>query len=162
MRHPKTVAILEVMWDWKQKTSAANPNYLAQAPRCFHISPENHSGRVLYKLLGHDNLLVTNACPQLVTSPKGKGNPDAQWLADSLNEITFSVLLVCGKVAQETYDRVGSVPGDYRTIYLPHPAARQWTKRDMVLASGMVQEGKADLHLQFRRGRLRAKQLIPF
>ena len=159
---PKTVAVLEVMWDWRMKTSAANPNYLAEAPRAFRINPENHSGKRLYQLLGHDNLMVTNACPQLVTGAKGKGNPDAYWLRENLEQLwPYSLLLVCGKVAQETYDLVRNV-NDARTLYLPHPAARQWTNRDIDFASHIIQEGSADLHLRFRGGKLRAEHLTPF
>ena len=159
---PKTVAVLEVMWDWRMKTSATNPNYLAEAPRAFRINPENHSGKRLYQLLGHDNLMVTNACPQLVTGAKGKGNPDAYWLLENLEQLwPYSLLLVCGKVAQETYDLVRNV-NDARTLYLPHPAARQWSRRDMVFATRVVQDSVADLELLFTGGRLRAKPLPPF
>ena len=163
MRGPQTVAILEVMWDGSVAAKQmANPNYLAQAPRAFRINPDNHSGGRLYRILGHDNLLVTNACRQMVGSAKGKANPDAQWLADSLNQLSFKVLLVCGNVAQDTYEQVRIVPGEYRTVYMPHPAARQWTNRDIDFASHIIQEGSADLHLRFRGGRLRAEHLPPF
>ena len=159
---PKAVALLEVMWDWQQKTSMANPGYLAQAPRCFRINPENFSGKRLYRLLGHKDLLVTNACPQLVKSAKGKGSPDDYWLLESLEQLwPYELLLVCGNVAQASYDRIRNV-GDARTIYMPHPAARQWTKKGLELARRFIQEGVADLHLRFEGSRLRATPLPPF
>jgi len=155
----RTIAILEVMWGDPPKTSMANPNYLAQAPRCFRINPQNHSGRRLYTLLGHRNLLVTNACPQLVDSSRGCGNPDAEWLKESLLELwPFDLLLVCGSVAQDTYGQI-DLGYSCRTLYIPHPAARQWSRRDQSFAAAIIQEGKADLHLRFRNGRLRAQIL---
>ena len=158
----RTIAVLEVMWDWNTKTSMANPHYLQQAPRCFRINPQNHSGKRLYWLLGHDNLLVTNACPQLVKSAKGKGSPDDYWLLESLEQLwPYELLLVCGNVAQASYDRIRNV-GDARTIYMPHPAARQWTKKGLELARRFIQEGTADLHLRFDGTRLRATPLPPF
>ena len=167
MKPPRVVAVLEVMWDGRVASKQmANPNYLAQAPRCFRINPDNHSGGRLYKLLGHSDLLVTNACPTIVGSAKGRANPDAEWLRENIEELyPFRLLLVCGNVAQETYDQLG-LPGhftmSYRTIYMPHPAARQWTTKDIRFASQIIQKGTADLHLRFSNERLRAEVLPPF
>jgi hypothetical protein len=162
LKRPRTIAILEVMWDWNAQTSAVNPNYLAEAPRAFRINPQNHSGKRLYKLIGHKNLLVTNACPELVSSAKGEGNPDVEWLKESLRGLApYELLLVCGKVAQKTYDQVYGGHAA-RTLYIPHPAARQWTARDLQFAQSIIQQGIHSLELKFKSGRLRAVSLAPF
>src|SRR5204863_10164647 len=133
----RVVAMLETMWDWRGMTSGAG---YSEAPRFFRINPDNHSGRRLYKLIGHDaQLLVTNACRELVTGPNQHGKPDPQWLAENLAEIeakrpdsaTIDVLLVCGKVAQQTFRMSGYQPKKARIVEMPHPAARMWTANMM-------------------------------
>lgn len=134
----RVVAILETMWDWQQKTSSAG---YSQAPRFFRINPGNYSGRRLYKLIGPGaQLLVTNACKELVSSSKEHGTPDPEWLAGNLAEIevnrtdsvAIDVLLVCGKVAQETFKKSGYKPLHARVLEIPHPAARQVWTRDYI------------------------------
>jgi len=159
----KVVALLDVMWDWRMKTSMANPNYLAEAPRCFRINPENKSGKMLYKLIGHSDLLVTNTCPQLVKSARDKGKPETDWTRENLLLLyPFELLLVCGRIAQSTYDQIRNLNLEYRTIYMPHPAARTWSKRDIQFASKIIRQGTHDLWLDFCDGRLRASALPPF
>ena len=119
------LAVLETMWG----------NSPGQASRFFKINPKNFSGRRLYSLIGPgNNLLVTNACRELVTSAKHHGKPDPQWLFENLNRlhqrILFDVVLVCGKVAQSTFKQCGfRYPSHVRIIEIPHPAARAvWNK----------------------------------
>lgn len=123
------------MWDWNAQTSGAG---YKEAPRYFRINPKNFTGRRLYNLIGPDaKLLVTNACRELVSSAKHHGTPNPTWLADNLAEIEIrrpdsapiDVLLVCGKVAQKTFDLCGYQLKHARIIRMPHPAARTvWTK----------------------------------
>lgn len=132
------VAILETMWDWRQQTSSVG---YTEAPRFFRINPENFSGRRLYKLCGPDaQLLVTNACRELVSNAKQHGKPDPAWLAENLAEIevnhpkaaAIDILLVCGKVAQKTFKECGYEIKNGRIIEIPHPAARQVWKREFL------------------------------
>lgn len=132
------VAILETMWDWRQKTSAAG---YTEAPRWFRINPQNYSGRRLYKLCGPNaKLLVTNACRELVSGPEYHGKPDPKWLADNLAEIerrrpdsaAIHVLLVCGKVAQRAFKESGYQLVNGRIIEIPHPAARGVWNKDFI------------------------------
>jgi hypothetical protein len=120
----KVVAVLETMWDWRQRTSRAG---YTQAPRQYRINPANFTGKRLYRIVGHDHeLVVTNACPQLVTGPNQHGTPDPAWLLENLELIApFDLLLVCGKVAEKTYGLSGHE--FEHTIFMPHPAARMWT-----------------------------------
>lgn len=161
----KVVAILEVMWDWRSMTSSAG--YEERAPGYYRINPDNFTGSRLYDWLGtegqyYDDLLVTNACPQLVCSPTQRGTPDKTWLRDNIKELLpFELLLVCGRVAQRTYEQ-GWIPRDIRIIELPHPAARVWTRESLAFAKRLIQEGKSSLCLEFRAGRLVAEPLIPF
>lgn len=131
----RVVAILETMWDFRRLTSGAG---YSEAPRFFRISPQNYSGKRLYRLVGPDTqLLVTNACRELVSGPQHHGKGDPVWLAENLAEIEsrrpdsalIEVLLVCGKVAQRTFEQSGYKPKVARIIEIPHPAARQvWTR----------------------------------
>lgn len=135
------VAILETMWGYRT----------GRAPRYFKINPLNTSGRRLYKLIGEQNrerLLVTNVCRELVTSAKHHGKPDARWLAENIVRLAPVTLLVCGSVAKKTFKQaeilikanpldIIEVRGAFRTfdsiieemkvVYVPHPAARNWT-----------------------------------
>lgn len=143
----RVVAILETMWDWRQQTSSAG---YAQAPRFFRINKQNFSGRRLYKIVGPQaQLLVTNACRELVSGPEKHGNGNPTWLAENLPVYLtakrplavihereeyknpfqpIDLLMVCGKVAQKTYRDCGFKPLWARVIEMPHPAARSWTK----------------------------------
>ncbi len=116
----KVLAVLEVMWDWQDMTSSAG--YTTTAPRFFTINPGNFTGRRLYwfleGMLKYDSeLQATNACPQLVSSPKGRGVPSVSWLEENLEQWRYrlevakerqeeALVLVCGKVAQATYSAV--------------------------------------------------------
>lgn len=156
------VAVLEVMWDWKSRTSRAG--YLERAPRHFTINPTNHTGKILYEWLQGYELVATNACPQLVTSASGKGQPDREWLHANLTRLMpFDLVLVCGKVAQSTIN-LGDTKGA-RCLFLPHPAARQWTKRGLSLVGRLVREGTKDYEVTFDRrspSGLSVRKLIPF
>lgn len=142
----RVVAILEVMWDWRQMTSGAG---YAEAPRYFQINPQNHSGRRLYRLVGLDaSLVVTNACRELVTGPTQHGTPDPVWLAenlrildgDILDEQYIDLLLVCGKVAQRTFKVCKYRPRAARVIEIPHPAARSvWTREFIAETAKTIQ-----------------------
>lgn len=123
-RQLHVVAVLETMWG----------DTAGEAARWFTISRFNHSGKRLYSLVGDAFLLVTNSCRELVTSASQHGKPDPEWLGDNLAQMErhrhIDVLLVCGKVAQKTYNNTGLwwQPGDTRIIEMPHPAARYiWT-----------------------------------
>jgi hypothetical protein len=127
MRRARIVVVLEVMWA-----------YPGDPPRrWFRINPYNHSGRRLINIIGHTDFTVTNACPDVVYSAKGRGKPDADWLARNLAILKPDVLLVCGRVAQETFKRF-MVGGRTQVISMPHPAARTWSKAKIASAQRRV------------------------
>lgn len=122
------VVVLEVMWDWNAMTTDAG--YAEEAPRWFSINPDNFSGRRLHYLMDGRSFLVTNACRELVTSAKGRGKADPAWLAENLEAMSkwgYKLLLVCGGVAWETYQKCGYRPPGCRILKMKHPAARDWT-----------------------------------
>ena len=137
----RVIAILETMWDWRGMTSEAG---YRQAPRFFRINPQNHSGRRLYKLIGpHVRLLVTNACKELGGSADDHGVADPVWLRINLEELErhgFDLLLVCGKVAQGAFKESGYQPR-VKTLEIPHPAARVWTKSYIAKITRRIQVG---------------------
>jgi hypothetical protein len=123
----KVLAVLDTMWG----TQAGRP-----VPRIFKISRTNHSGRRLYSListLDNASLWVTNSCPIMVSSASEHGTPDPKFLNESLvyiqDKLCPEIILVCGKIAQATFEQA-----EYRrrmtptVIEIPHPAARKtWT-----------------------------------
>jgi hypothetical protein len=118
------VALLESMWGWR--------GYSAEGDviRYFRINPENFSGKRLYRICGDHSLLVTNSCRECQASANDHGKPDPQWVADNLKFLAgqqMDLLLVCGKVAKETYERSGFK--FERVIFMDHPAARRWTNK---------------------------------
>ena len=164
VKHRKAVAIMDTMYDWRNMTTGAG--YERIAPTYYRINPANLSGKRLYDWLGKrgqffDDLVVTNACKELGTSSNSHGTPDPKWLEKNLLELyPFDLLLVCGKVAYETYH-----PGwahDARIVELPHPAARTWTKAALARAAWFIREGTVDYNLTLSQGRLIAKPIIPF
>jgi hypothetical protein len=113
----RVVALLESMWGRG-----------GNAPRAFRISPANFSGKRLYRLVGRNtDLWVTNSCREMQTHANGHGTPDAVWVADNLRLLEpFDVLLVCGRIAQRTYD-ISAHKTKARVFKIMHPAARTWT-----------------------------------
>lgn len=162
--HRLVVAVLQEMWDWNSKTSEFG--YVERAPEYFIINKDNFTGSRLYGWLGKqgehfDELLVTNACPELVTSARGRGKPDKKWLSANLLSLQpFQLLLVCGRVAQQTYHPGDA--GDARIIELPHPAARGWTTVALRQAGEFIRHGTHSLDLKLVDGRIKASLLIPF
>ena len=137
MARPLVVAVLESMWDWRGMTSGAGYD---RAPPHFVINRDNFSGRRLYRIVGDGpRLLVTNACPQLVTRASEHGTPDPDWLRANLKELEgFSMLLLCGKVAQKTFRDTEIIYPKDRTIEMMHPAARMWTNKMLDEATARV------------------------
>ena len=150
----RVVAILETMWDWRSMTSGAGRR---EAPRYFRVNSQNHSGRRLYKLVGPEaDLLVTNACRELVSHARKHGKPDPVWLGENLLILDgagtvlwqrqfgmnsqIDVLLVCGKIAQRTYKECDYQPRGARVIEIPHPAARGcWSREAIAEVAGRIQ-----------------------
>lgn len=130
------VAVLETMWDWRNQTTSAG--YRREAPRHFQINPRNFSGRRLHKLVGDAQLIVTNACRELVSSAREHGTPDPQWLGENLSQLApIDVLLLCGKVAQRTFRECAvalTAPLGARIVEIPHPAARGYWTRETITA----------------------------
>jgi hypothetical protein len=126
------IAILETMYAGR----SVKPG--TRAPRYFSISAKNHSGRRLYGLIGEGhNLIVTNACPELGRTAKCHGKPDPEWLHENLTALMgiapFQLVLVCGKPAQETFEKCQKehgfvLPAGAAHLDMPHPAARMWSK----------------------------------
>lgn len=148
-----TVAVLETMWGWcgmeRDRT------------RWFMINQHNHTGKRLYSLLEHKRLLVTNACPQTVERSHQHGTPDPQWLLENLNALqekyAFEQVLVCGSVAQQTILKTGFETAA-QLVFMPHPAARMWTKEAMRETRQVLRE-RADRHLFFKDGQFWNKEL---
>ena len=129
-----TAVVLETMW--------GTPG---SAPGWFRINPQNHSGKRLFTLLGAPEVVwVTNCCREQVGHATHHGVPDVDWLIKNLKRVEFDRLLLCGKVAQETFARIGldtaSVLRGATVFRLPHPAARNWTKQ-------LIQEWKEKLKI---------------
>mgnify|MGYP003138429018 FL=1 len=127
----RIIAVLDTMWDWRQRTSSAGYTP-REAPRYFRINPENHSGKRLYRFVGDHELLVTNACRELAQSANHHGTPNPDWLKENLEilhqEKPIDLILVCGKVAQKTFDQLGfQEPNTVQVMKILHPAARTWS-----------------------------------
>jgi len=129
------VALLESMWGWRGYSSAGD------VIRYFRINPDNFSGRRLYSLIGpQHSLLVTNSCRECQRSANDHGTPDPAWVADNLRFLAsekMDLLLVCGKVAKETYERCGFQ--FERVLFMDHPAARRWTAEGMTTMRELIE-----------------------
>lgn len=124
----KVVALLESMWGWGGYNAPGE-----EAPRFFHINRDNFSGRRLYKLVGDNDLLVTNCCSIVQRSANHHGEPDLQWTRDNLRMAgKFDLLMVCGKVAKATFEQVREENPPYQILYMDHPAARRWTQAKLI------------------------------
>lgn len=146
---PSVVVVLECMWDDRYSGRVG--------PAWYRINPRNHSGSRLIKWIGHKDFLVTNACPEIVGSASAKTNPSELWLKRNMLRMQpFNLALVCGKVAQRTYDNVRdslSTRGQC-TIYLPHPAARSWKKAGLERVTKLIQSlPTRDYHVSFDKKR---------
>jgi len=128
--HARCLAVLETMWG----ACADNQS----APGIFRINPHNHTGRRLYWLLGHRDLWVTNACTEYVRNARQHGTPCPDTLSKNLQRLTYDLLLVCGKVAQDTYRNCGYVP-NCRVLEIPHPAWRGWTQAKLLETRELIQ-----------------------
>jgi hypothetical protein len=131
---PLSLVILEVMW------GPANG-----ARNLFQINPNNHSGRRLYKIMP-GRFLVGDACPGIVSSAKERGIPSVDHLESVFDYAigrgyTLPVVVIGGKIARETFEKMPVKPEIKRVMFIPHPAARAfWTKEIEALAK----EGLAD------------------
>lgn len=134
----KIVALLESMWGWRGFHEAGEV-----APRYFRINRDNHSGRRLYRLVGTRDLLVTNCCRTVQKTANDHGTPDLEWVRENLAILKIDrmdLLLVCGRIAQQTFNQIASMPsgatdgesyisgiGIVRFYMIDHPAARRWS-----------------------------------
>ena len=131
MIHTRCLAILDTQW-----------GYPGEALSIFRINHNNFTGRRLYWLIGHNGLLVTNACKEQVGHPKEHGTPDPKWLAENLQKAAYELLLVCGGVARKTFEVCGYTPTSSRVLYIPHPAARgKWNKKFLEDTRVLIQTG---------------------
>ena len=135
----KIVALLESMWGWR---GHHNPG--EEAPRFFHINPDNLSGRRLYALCGDATLAVTNSCRTVQATANHHGVPDPEWVKENLSRAQgdgCDLFLICGTVAQKTYAATGL---DYpNVILMDHPAARRWTGIKMAAIRRQIAEYKS-------------------
>jgi hypothetical protein len=131
------LAILDTMW-----------GTVGRAPHWFVINPQNASGRRLYRLTGVPvgALWITNACPERTGHAAQHGTPSVARLRRSLALAQArwprATLLVCGNVAQATYDALVVADGTaWRgpVMRMKHPAARTWTKAELARAQRRVQ-----------------------
>jgi len=69
---------------------------------------------------------------------------DPDWLAANLKTLDsdgrIQILLVCGKVAQATYQKCGFQPKKATVIEMPHPAARLWSKERIAKTSDEIRK----------------------
>jgi len=150
------IVVLEVMWDWRSRTTRAG--YTEQAPPWFVINPQNFTGSRLYDWLGYDwHGTVTNACQEVVSSADQRGTPDPGWLGANLETLIRSrkpkLLLVCGNVAQKTYQRIKpELPMDgTRLVLTPHPAARGWTIEGLKRTKHHLLNGERSLRISLSK-----------
>lgn len=135
------VALLESMWGWRGYNQAGE-----ESPRYYRINPNNFSGRRLYRIVGKEHsLLVTNSCRMVQCSANHHGTPDPAWVLENLKFLRsegMSLLLVCGKVAQATFE--SAMTTSERTlfphIYMDHPAARRWSNETLDAMTQRVKE----------------------
>jgi hypothetical protein len=110
-----------------------------QAPRFFRINPRNLSGRRLYRIAGPHRLIVTDSCREVQCSANHHGKPDPEWTRENLerlNALGFDLLLICGKVAADTYQAAGcNYPA---VLYMDHPAARRWSNQKLEETAALV------------------------
>lgn len=135
MKRAKFLVVLDTMW-------GVSPG---RAPAWFIINPWNHSGRRLYKLTEArvGELWVTNACPLRTDHAKRHGMPNPEWLHHNLWNMPLHCrrlpLLVCGKVAEQTYRESG-----YKhlgtVMFMAHPAARNWTRLRLLKAQRIIKK----------------------
>jgi uracil-DNA glycosylase len=115
----RIVALLDSMWGGE-----------GEAARYFRISPDNLSGRRLYRLCGDANLLVTNSCREMQQTAGGHGIPDPAWVTENLKRLEpFELLLVCGRVAWQAY--LGVLRDYPKVLMIDHPAARRWSNKKL-------------------------------
>jgi hypothetical protein len=122
----KIVALLESMWGWRGYSEAGD------VVRYFRINPDNFSGKRLYRICGDHNLLVTNSCRECQATANDHGKPDPAWVADNLRFLQsegMDLLIVCGRIAKETYEKSGFIFP--RVIFMDHPAARRWSNQTL-------------------------------
>jgi hypothetical protein len=134
VQHFGAIVVLETMWDW---CGLEQSRYGNQGPPYFEINPDNHSGRRLYYLLDGVDFRVTNACPQVVSHSSQHGTPDVAWLTKNLQSVTYDLLLVCGRVAQQTF-RASTFRPTCPILNMKHPAARNWTNEEMDRWRGLI------------------------
>lgn len=134
MRESAThLVVLDTMWGGR-----------GPADDWFPINPDNHSGRRLYRITGaeYPGIWVTNACPERASHARQHGMPNPEWLAHNLDALPRHCrtlpLLVCGRVAQQTFQEAGFGHGG-PVIKMLHPAARTWTKAAIIRVSRRVQ-----------------------
>jgi hypothetical protein len=122
------------MWGWRGYSDKGD------VIPYFRINPDNFSGRRLYRICGEHNLLVTNSCRECQATANDHGTPDPAWVAENLKFLAgekMHLLLVCGKVAKETYERSGFIFP--RVIFMDHPAARRWTNEKLAATRAEVE-----------------------
>ena len=129
----RVVAVLEVMWG----------RVAGVAPAWYSINPRNVSGRRLTGLIGSADFVVTNACRELVSSPREHPRPDAAWLRQNLAALDPGVVLVCGRVAQATF-AADMVSEACAVVRMPHPAARTVTREEWAEYAAEVRAARTE------------------
>jgi hypothetical protein len=126
----KIVALLESMWTWRGYNEPGE-----EAPRFYRINPENFTGRRLYRVCGPEHtLIVTNSCRMIQRSANHHGTPDPEWVTENLNRAFADgcdLFLICGRVAQETFDKAKFDFVFPNIIRCDHPAARRWSNEKL-------------------------------
>jgi hypothetical protein len=101
------------------------------APTYFRISPTNHSGRRLYRLVDESKarLLVTNAASVCTLRASDAAPTDLKQLTKAVTRHRWNLVLVCGCQAREAWAQLDhNITKHLDTIELPHPA---WTHEDI-------------------------------
>ena len=121
----RNIVILEVAWGY------GGP--------LFRINPRNFTGRRLYRFFGAASFLVTNACSTVVNSAREHAKPDPVTLRAVLRRANPSFVLVCGRVAAETFS-ADMVSASCVVMSCRHPAARTWTNEQMDAQAKIIED----------------------
>lgn len=129
------IVILDTMWG-------------NEHAKLFQINPKNRSGYRLHKIIS-SRFLVGNSCDGIAPNAKTHGTPSPEYLQSVFEYATEkgfepNLLIIGGKVAQKTYMSLRCAP-KCRTLFMPHPAARFWTKQ---MEADAINGINSDLHMQ--------------
>jgi hypothetical protein len=85
-----------------------------------------------------------------VPSASHRGTRDAVRLERNLRGVSSDLLLICGKVAQATYEETDwDPPASTKAYYMKHPASRNWTNEEIEETAAQLQKDLDDVCQRF-------------